>query len=123
MKLRTVSMLSLLVLLTACLSSPQQVETTHTFKKMEALQKIKINNEQMSFKVLSTGCTKPEDFIFSTKINDRLCQLTIYRIKPDLCKRAALPKKITLHWDKNTHCEDKDIQLMNPSMNQKNTTF
>jgi len=123
MKLIPFSIFFSLILLTACLPPTQQVKKANTFKKIEPLHQIKIDNKQVVFKVLSTGCTQSDDFIINSLIINQQCQLTIYRIKPDRCKRAALPMKINLSWDKHTHCKNKEILLMNPSINQNPATF
>jgi len=123
MHLSKYSIFCSLILLTACLPPTQPIKKVNTFKIIEPLQLIKIEDKQLTFKVLSTGCTQENDFVINNQIVGQQCQLTIYRIKPDLCKRAALPKKIVLNWNKNTQCKDKDIQFTNPSINQNSTNF
>lgn len=93
------------------------------YKIVEPLQQIKIEDKQLIFNVMSTGCTQTDDFIVNSQTIDQQCQLTIYRIKPDLCKRAALPMQIKIDWDKNAHCNDNSVQLINPPLNQNIKTF
>jgi len=123
MKLSTHSIFFFLMLLTACLPPMQHVKKTDAFKKMEPLQQIKIKDKQLVFNVLSTGCTRTDDFIIESQIVDQQCQLTIYRIKPDRCKRAAMPMTISLDWDKQKHCKKIDALLINPSITIEPETF
>lgn len=106
--------LFILTLITGCFTSAQPIKTANEFKKLETLQQVKIQDTQLNFKVMSTGCTQPNDFIITSQIIDQQCQLSIFRIKADYCKRAAQLKEINISWDKKSHCGNSNIRVLNP---------
>lgn len=86
-------------------------------RKLEKLYGIKISDSNLQINVLSTGCTKADDFKIDSKITEKTCEMSIYRIHPDLCKRAPIQETIQLSWDDYNHCKNATLDLKNEVLN------
>lgn len=54
---------------------------------METIHGITFKEGLVVFRVTSTGCTKKDDFIFSSSGQNGIEELTLVRETPDTCKR------------------------------------
>lgn len=80
-------------------------------KKVEPMLEYLIADNKLTAKVHSTGCTKKEDFKLELLNNTGNCQIKVYRIKPDFCKKMPFPVTITLPIQDADQC--KGIELLN----------
>ena len=71
-------------------------EPSYAMKKLEHLLNAETIPGGIRFTVISTGCTSAEDFIAETNSSN---EIAIYRIRPDLCRRAPMPVTLTLDWN------------------------
>lgn len=83
----------LLILLTVgLLFFVNQSQATHLLKKAEGLETLyalEIKKDKLHVKMLSTGCSKIEDFTLTWSEDS---ELAISRIKPDNCRRMPMKK-------------------------------
>ena len=65
-------------------------------KILEKLHALALGQQTSDIVVTSTGCTRSEHF--KVEINEQIQPGTIavYRLKPDYCRRAPMPLKLTL---------------------------
>jgi len=85
--------------------------------KMTHLETLHAVDPQKSFigiTVTGYGCTAAEHFkIQATRNNDK-CQVSIYRIRPDVCRRMPMPKSLELPWNAEEACGNATIEIVNP---------
>lgn len=111
------------ILISSCFSPVQTNINQLEFKKLEILQQITIHKNKINFQAASTGCTKNDDFLLHHQINNQTCQISIFRIKPDLCKRSVKFVNLSLPWEKDTTCGTSKIKTVNPIENNSPATF
>jgi len=105
---------------TACMSQATQgtekdtKENIMKLKRLESLHSVSPKDNHIEITVTEHGCTASEHFdIQIEKGNDR-CLVSIYRIHPDVCRRAPLPITLKLPWNANQACGDVAIKILNP---------
>lgn len=81
---------------------------------LEPLFHHEIRADKLVLSVLSTGCTRAEDFVVDVQTVDEVCQLAVYRVKPDRCRKAPEPKQVLLDFDVKAACASKRIEVVNP---------
>lgn len=81
----------------------------------ETLYGVTLRDTAIELKVISTGCTNASDFTIRSRITSQQCEVSIYRIKPDRCKRAPYIKKLALPWNKTRECQHRNIRILNPT--------
>ena len=113
----------LLLFLSGCFSQNLKNNPIENYKKLETLSNITIKESQVNIRVTSTGCTNSNNFVINNEIVDHQCKLSIYRIKPDLCKRATHYIDINLSWDKTSACGSNKTFVSNPRSKQNAVTF
>lgn len=73
---------------------------------LETLYGFSIDPSGINFIVISNGCTKAEDFHMQTSSTPEGYDVSIFRKKPDRCRRVPMLKQITIPLDqsrKNDH--------------------
>ena len=76
-----------------------------------------INGSRLSFQVVSTGCTQPEDFQATASSQDGQCVISVVRTAPDNC--FATPRQIPVSLDLNLpdDCSGLPTHFANPALN------
>ena len=90
---------------------------TAAMSKLETLHAFSATPETLTFSVISTGCTRPEDFVVETRSVDGRCHVSILRIRPDRCRRAPYRVTLTRPWHPVSGCLD-NLVLANPMASQ-----
>ena len=126
MNLRLIS-LFLLLSISACSQSPVYSNPTDapkpTIKQVTQVQLLNLENHQIKFNAISTGCTQTNSFTIDSTISGNVCDITIYRTKPDLCRRAPQLINITLKWDQKANCKNLPVKLLNPQLTKPRNLF
>ncbi len=99
------------------LSCAQQMSaermTTKQFGVLEPLLDYKVDAKQITVSVMSTGCTQVDDFSLEVSQVDGVCEIAIYRQRPDRCRRAPFPQTLILPWDALQRCGDAVVKVVN----------
>jgi len=101
------------LIISSCVASKQPPLRPSPYKHEEKVHHITASSKSILIGVNSTGCTKPQDFIIDTMIKGDQCLVTIYRIKPDVCKRATFKTDIELPWNQEKSCSNSNIVFKN----------
>ena len=75
-------------------------------RSLETLYGFSVTQSFIIFTVISTGCTKEQDFHLQTSVVPNGYDVSIIRDKPDRCRRAPMYQEITIpldHTRKNDH--------------------
>lgn len=77
-------------------------------------------DNQLAVDVTSTGCTNEQSFEIDTFALTGHCKVSIYRVKPDFCKR--MPHTITLSFVPEFVSNCDQIVVTNPRINTQSAT-
>ena len=83
-------------------------------KKLEALQDIAVEHDGVRVTVISTGCTTARDFLIELRDRADVTELAVYRIRPDLCRRAPMPVTLLLPWREPGDHPAGKLRIINP---------
>ena len=81
--------------------------------RMEKLVSLQLNEHRLSVGVVSTGCTRVEDFTIQYHESDEACEVAVYRTRRDLCRRRPFILKVELPFSPPKHCEGKPLRWLN----------
>ncbi len=108
---------SLLSIISCMPQKPLAKPDEHAFKQIEPLLSYSLSKGKIQFEVTSTGCTQPASFLLETERVNKQCHISLYRIKPDFCRKAPFSLLITLPLETNSRCEQYIV--MNSSLKNK----
>lgn len=112
--------LFILTNLSACAGTPSSSFGELKFRKLEQLYAYQVMESHVEITVISTGCTSFSDFIVVSEQVENQCQLAIYRVEPDLCKRSPMPTTLEVPWKKTLNCQqDAEVVVINELINRK----
>lgn len=83
----------------------------HSFEKLSG---VKFNGSELTFTVISTGCTSAKNFSVSVHEEKLACRISVTRDTADLCKRAPEPVEISIAMTIPDSCEGLPLILSNP---------
>jgi len=89
MKLIVILLTLLSIGLLFFVSQSQATDQLDKAEILETLYALEIKKDKLHVKMLSTGCSKVEDFKLTWSENN---ELAIYRLKPDNCRRVPMKK-------------------------------
>ncbi len=97
---------------TAC-DPPNPRTGAATMSRLERLYSFTAEGDALTFAVVSTGCTRAEDFVVETRMENGACHVSIVRVRADRCRRA--PHRVTLKktWHPSAQCLE-NLVLDNP---------
>jgi Fe-S-cluster containining protein len=104
---------------TACMSQSTQgtekdtKENIMKIKRLESLQSVSLKGNHIEITVKGHGCTMPDHFGIEVEKNNDECRVSIYRIRPDFCRRAPFPITLKLPWNAKQVCGDAAIKIVN----------
>jgi Fe-S-cluster containining protein len=104
---------------TACM--PQSTQGTEKdtkenimkIKRLESLQSVSPKGNYIEITVTGHGCTMLEHFGIEVEKNNDECRVSIYRIRPDFCRRTPFPITLKLPWNAKQVCGDASIKIVN----------
>ncbi len=108
-RLRT--LLAALPLLGACAAPPAAAPPGG---RLEPLYTYSLTPRAFRFTVTSTGCTRAGDFRLDLRPAGEVCEVRLYRLRPDLCKAAPRPVTLQLPWDPAARCGTRPLRVINP---------
>jgi len=82
------------------------------YNQLETLYGFEVTSEGMALKVISTGCTKPQNFYSEWRRTTEGYDISFIRRTPDRCRRAPVVETILIPLDqtrKNDH-----LRVLNP---------
>ena len=82
-------------------------------KRLETLREVKLQDDHIEITVTGHGCTLLEHFDIQIEEDSDECRVSIYRIRPDFCRRAPLPITLKLPWNAKQVCGDASIKIVN----------
>ena len=82
--------------------------------RIEALSAVSFTGDTIQASVISHGCTTPADFQVAHQVVQGICQVTVFRTKPDLCRRTPFVADIELAWTPPSDCTDMPLTIANP---------
>lgn len=91
--------------------------------KLETIYGYELGDSALGVVVMSTGCTRPEDFAIEVRERGDRCELKIYRQRPDRCRRAPMLKQLVLEWTASEACRNRELILMNPQRDTSEQKF
>jgi hypothetical protein len=97
-----------ITLATGCLSPMTQAAGA-----IARLHSIGVEQDMLVFTVTSHGCTRDEDFELRVEPGE-VQRVTLIRLRPDLCKRVPLAKRIRLPLTEHGLSLDKPFAVSNP---------
>jgi hypothetical protein len=83
-------------------------------KRLEVLHAVNPQNDIIGITVTGHGCTMPEHFDIQVEHKNNKCQVSIFRIRPDFCRRASMPISLELPWNAQQACGGNPIEITNP---------
>ena len=104
---------------TACMSQTTQGTEKNTkenimkLKRLESLHSVSPKENNIEITVTGHGCTMPEHFDIQVEKDSDECRASIYRIRPDFCRRAPFPITLKLPWNAKQVCGDASIKIVN----------
>ncbi len=109
-----VILLYLATSLTSCnMNKPIASQHDKATKRLEPFLSVRANLSQIEFRVISTGCTRPENFSLAVDNKGRHCRVSVYRTQPDRCRRAPFAVDLTIDIKQYTKaCQD--LRVANP---------
>lgn len=81
---------------------------------IEALSEVSFNGDTIRATVISNGCTHSDDFQVAHDVINGMCQVSVIRTKPDLCRRVPFEANIELSWTPPSDCAGLPVTLANP---------
>lgn len=100
-------------LLSACAAVDEGSNLIEPGYKLEELLTARQSGDQLEIGVVSTGCTRPEDFVVHYEAVEGLCEASIYRTKRDLCRRRPFTLSVQLPFSPPQACEGKALKIIN----------
>jgi len=82
--------------------------------KLERISSVSFDGVQISFSVISTGCTGAENFTVEHQVVDGVCRVQVTRNMPDMCRRAPFIADVKLDWTQPELCIDLPVVIDNP---------
>lgn len=110
----------LLVSLCACSANSSNITHSSGPKKLETLYFVDVKEKSIDVSVISTGCTSAKDFKIESQKIEEACQVGIYRLNPDFCRKQPEKKVLSLPWDRKESCGDAPIKIKNSVEHTKN---
>lgn len=83
-------------------------------QSIEALSAVSFTGDHIRANVISHGCTQSDDFQVQHEVINGMCQLSVVRSKPDLCRRAPFVAEIQIAWTQPSDCADLPVVISNP---------
>ena len=80
----------------------------------EPVQSIAFDGEQVTFEIISNGCTVADHFHIEHEIHEGNCAATLIRHQADLCRRAPLVAELSLPWQAPEACATNAVSFTNP---------
>lgn len=98
--------------------SEEKLATKEDIKQLlEPISNPDVFEGAISFASVSNGCTRAADFkIIQISEAHGTCELAIYRVKPDYCKKAPQLIDIKLEWNRAEACEGAEVGFINPRL-------
>ena len=78
-----------------------------------AVSGVEYDGSTLTFNAISNGCTRPDHFSARHEYRDGQCHVEIYRTKPDYCRAAPRPVKISTAWALPGSCKSGNLVLTN----------
>lgn len=100
------------MLLAGCQSVPS--EDLIEVVSAEPLLAASVAGDTVTIRVMSTGCTTKESFLFFTEAVDGRQAITFARRKPDTCKAAPRPVDLTWTFEELELPKGASVAVVNP---------
>lgn len=98
----------------ACTPPVIQKSGENDMKRLEVLHAIDFHQDTIGITVIGSGCTLAEHFDIQTGFANGKCQVSIYRTRPDRCRRMPMPVTLELLWNAKEKCGNAEIEIQNP---------
>ena len=98
----------------ACSPQPTQGIEGNKMKRLETLHSVNPQKSFIGITVTGYGCTAAEHFRIQVAHSQNNCQVSIFRTRPDVCRRMPMPISLELPWNAEEMCGDATITITNP---------
>lgn len=85
-----------------------------TDMRLEPLYGYALKSGSMQITVMSTGCTKAEDFLVDVRESSGRCEVRIVRKHPDRCRKTPMLEQLSLTWQAPEKCSKRELVVVNP---------
>lgn len=82
--------------------------------RLEPLYGYALKSGSMQITVMSTGCTRAEDFLVDVRESSGRCEVRIVRKQPDRCRKAPMLEHLSLQWQAPENCSERELMVVNP---------
>ena len=117
------AVLGLVGLLWGCVAGEHAALDEENTRVNTTIEVERINNpvyrsDTIRFSALSNGCTKATDFVVEQVARQGVCEVTVVRTKPDLCRKASALIDVELEWTPPSNCAGLEVVFTNPEFGE-----
>ena len=110
-------------LLCGCVASEPALIDEENSRVNTPIEGERINNpvyesNTIRFSALSNGCTKSTDFVVEHVTREAVCEVTVVRTAPDLCRKASALIDVELEWSPPSSCAGLEVVFANPEFGE-----